>query len=269
MLRGWLRLLAVLPLGMGVAPTQAAPQGAPEVTSAPDDNAVAALDLGATIDPELVAEIDAIMPQLGAPRYDHREAATQRLIEIGPGAFSRLQKAYALADTLEVKLRLETIVHKAYLNFHVLNRNGFLGVGLNPYIRSRHQDLQVPEGTAGLVITSITTGTGAEKAGLKKKDVIIGLGGKPLEGTGMQARDAFAASVRSNRPGTTILLTVIRGADTQEIAATLGSPPSDTLGQSRILAIPDLVRATNDQFRPWWSAHFLNSAAQTDVDHGR
>lgn len=207
------------------------------------------------------AEVGTLIAQLGAPKYELRESSTDRLIEIGPGAFGELLRAYRAADELEIRLRVERIVHDAYLDYHVYDRHGFLGVGLRVHVPGRDRAAQLPERVAGLTVTNVTEKTGAEKAGIKVKDVIVALDGEPLESAVQETVSAFAESIRSRRPGTSIRLSIFRGTEELTIDAVLGRPPVSRLPQLRIIAIPELVQESNARFRSWWTRHFAGPSS--------
>ena len=95
-----------------------------EVPSPPPDGGEFSLPL----EDATAAQINRLIPLLGSPYYDDRCEATARLIEIGPPALGKLRAAYQSADDLETRLRIEAIALRAYLSYHVYDRNGFLGI---------------------------------------------------------------------------------------------------------------------------------------------
>ena len=60
-------------------------------------------------DPQLGNEVERLVAQLGDAKYALREAAQQRLAELGPLAFGTLNKALSNAD-LEIVIRAERIL---------------------------------------------------------------------------------------------------------------------------------------------------------------
>lgn len=60
-------------------------------------------------DPQLGNEVDRLVAQLGEPKFSAREAAQKRLMELGPLAFSALNKALNNSD-LEIVIRAERIL---------------------------------------------------------------------------------------------------------------------------------------------------------------
>jgi S1-C subfamily serine protease len=84
----------------------------------------------------------------------------------------------------------------------------FLGVG--------GEDVTT-EGQAGAAISEVTSGSGAEAAGIQAGDVIIGFDGVPILGIA-----DLQAQVRSHQPGETVEILVIRDGDEVTVTATLG-----------------------------------------------
>ncbi len=95
----------------------------------------------------------------------------------------------------------------------------------------------------GAEIGSSETAVGgaALAAGVEPGDVIVAVDGVAIEGS-----SELGEAVRSNRPGDTVSLTVLRGGATPETATTLEL--TATLGSS--LAADDLVAAVDDEFLP-------------------
>ncbi len=74
--------------------------------------------------------------------------------------------------------------------------------------------------TGGAEIGSVTPGTPAAGVGLKAKDLVTAIDGKPIDST-----EQFIATVDGYRPGQTITLTVKRGGQTKQVKLTLGTRP--------------------------------------------
>ncbi|MFN2457608.1 MAG: PDZ domain-containing protein [Chitinophagaceae bacterium] len=69
----------------------------------------------------------------------------------------------------------------------------------------------------GVRITSVSSGSAAQKAGIKKGDIITRIGTKKIEDT-----DDVTAAVRSHKPGDKVAVTVIRDGKEQKLNAELG-----------------------------------------------
>ncbi|HWI52668.1 MAG TPA: trypsin-like peptidase domain-containing protein [Symbiobacteriaceae bacterium] len=83
----------------------------------------------------------------------------------------------------------------------------------------------------GIVVNTVSAGSAAEKAGLQEPtrlgrqiaaDVITAMDGKPIK----NANDLYTF-IASKKPGDTIKITVLRGKETVELTATLGTRPID------------------------------------------
>jgi S1-C subfamily serine protease len=72
----------------------------------------------------------------------------------------------------------------------------------------------------GLFIVQALDGSPAEMAGLKADDIILKADGKKVEGL-----QDFVTSVRDTKPGTTMVLTIQRGATEMEIKVKVGKKP--------------------------------------------
>lgn len=222
------------------------------------------------------AAVDDLIAKLGAPVFQDREQATAGLIDAGAGAFAKLRSGYHSADDLETKLRIENIVRTAYLNFHVLDRYGFLGISMNVFDpttpallgqvrapRGQQKNLappRLPEGRVGVYVAQVIEGTGAARAGLQEGDVLIALNGLAVEGKGEQIRQSFSAAIRDHRPGETIELMVVRGDTLLSILATLSRPPESVARQNNIIAVSELYRQVSERFQTWWELYFRNPA---------
>ncbi len=220
------------------------------------------------------AKIDSLVARLSGPDYAARQSATTELVEIGGQAFSRLRDVYHRTDDLETRLRIESVVRSAYLNHHVLDRHGFLGISMNWLDDARLAQLQDRrpglrnvrlEGRVGVWLSAAIPGTGAAKAGLKEDDVLIGLNGTPIEGSGEVITQNFSAIIRQHPPGSRIELEVMRGAERFTVEAVLGRPPEDVARNSRIIKVTALFHVVSERFHIWWERYFLNPE-QSEAD---
>ncbi len=72
--------------------------------------------------------------------------------------------------------------------------------------------------TSGAKISQLTSGGGAEAAGLRVGDVITKVGEQQVESS-----DALVAAIRSQPPNGTVAISYTRGSDTATVSVTLGS----------------------------------------------
>jgi serine protease Do len=75
-------------------------------------------------------------------------------------------------------------------------------------------------GGNGAFLQDVEPGTPAEKAGLKRGDIVLALNGEPINGSG-----DLTARIASTSPGTTVQLKVFRGGKTFDVPVTLGTLP--------------------------------------------
>jgi serine protease Do len=92
---------------------------------------------------------------------------------------------------------------------------GMLGI----YIQNITEDTAKADGlqdTEGVLVSDVTSGSAAEKAGIKRYDIITAVNGEKIEDS-----NVFRNKVASTPPGTDIKLTVVRDGREQEITAKL------------------------------------------------
>ena len=93
-------------------------------------------------------------------------------------------------------------------------RRGALGVGPRVLDEVFQQSLGVKE---GVVVDDISKGQAAEKAGIRRLDVIT-----QLDGTAIRTPDDLVMAVSSRRAGETIRLTLVRDGKTMNLSVVLG-----------------------------------------------
>jgi serine protease Do len=98
-------------------------------------------------------------------------------------------------------------------------RSAYLGVGTTDLSPEDAERFGLPV-ESGAIVESVEPGTGADAAGVRRGDIIVGLGDAQIESTG----DLLGA-LRDYRPGDTVEVVVVRGDDEQTLNATLGQRP--------------------------------------------
>lgn len=218
-----------------------------------------------SLDPTAAKSADDLILKLGSPSFAEREQATAGLIEIGAPAFAKLRDAYRATPKLEVQLRIEHIVRTAYLNHHVFDRSGFLGINLQQYNSGSEERPRLPEGTVGVKIGKIIPNTAAERAGLQVEDVIFEVDGAPIEGEGMQVIENFSAMIRARGPGGKMNLTIMRGNQKLPLALTIGRCPENVAKEGNVRVVSENRYKAVARFPKWWAKFFLPQSAQGPV----
>ena len=215
-----------------------------------------------SLDEQTAQRVESLIAALGHGDYRSRERATLALIGIGVPAFARLRDAYRRSGDLEVTLRIERIVHVAYMDYHVYASKGFLGVSMRPYGLGQDAGVPIPPGTSAVTLTEITEETAAHDAGLLAGDVIVAVDGEPFVGTGANVVEQFSAIVGAHRPGEDIVLALHRGAEREEISVTLGRCPPGLARSGRVRSIAEAVPVVQQRFEAWWEEYFHRDGAE-------
>ena len=109
---------------------------------------------------------------------------------------------------------------------------GHLGVAVQPMTSGLAQNLGVPN-AEGVVVSSVQSGSPADKAGLKAGDAIIAMNDKTIKDA-----NTFRNDIASASPGTAITLTIVRDGKQMQLTATLtqlsanAQPGTERSGQS-------------------------------------
>jgi Do/DeqQ family serine protease len=101
-------------------------------------------------------------------------------------------------------------------------RRGKLGVGIQNLTGDTAKALDLPD-TSGVLISNVQAGSAAEKAGMKRGDVITAINGEKIEDSNV-LRNKIAGTL----PGTEMKLTVLREGATQEVTVTLDELETDS-----------------------------------------
>jgi serine protease Do len=104
-------------------------------------------------------------------------------------------------------------------------RRGLLGVTVQGVTNDLAAGLGLSK-AEGAIVSGVTPGGAADKAGLKRGDVILSYQGRPVNDT-----NSFRNEIAATKPGTTIALQVMRDGKTSEFKATLAE--NDVKGGAR------------------------------------
>jgi len=138
-----------------------------------------------------------------------------------------------------------------------MSGGSFLGVHATDVDAARAHDLKLKE-ERGVEITSVESGSPAERSGIQKNDVVLEFNGQRVEGT-----EQFVRLVRETPPGRQVKIGVWRGGAAQTVTATIGRRKAKTskellesltgareMPQLPQVWIPDIPRA----FTTWKSS---------------
>jgi Do/DeqQ family serine protease len=95
-------------------------------------------------------------------------------------------------------------------------RRGQLGINVVKVPSEEASKLGIDEGP-GIAVVQVLPGSAADRAGLRKGDIIVG-----LNGTQISDPNTFRNLVAGTAPGTEVTLTIKRGGKEQQVRATLG-----------------------------------------------
>lgn len=95
-------------------------------------------------------------------------------------------------------------------------RRGQLGIGVQRVSSDIAASLGMSD-ARGVIVGSVAQGSAAERAGIKRGDVVTAIDGAPVTDT-----NSFRNRVASTQPGTQVTLTVVRDNREQQVRATLG-----------------------------------------------
>jgi serine protease Do len=110
---------------------------------------------------------------------------------------------------------------------------GYLGVAVQELTPTLARGLELPA-TRGILVGDVMPDSPAAKAGLRRGDVIVAIGGKPVEDTGH-----FRNLVAGTAPGTRAQLTILRAGKEQTVELTVGDLPERTASAAVAPGEPD------------------------------
>jgi Do/DeqQ family serine protease len=103
---------------------------------------------------------------------------------------------------------------------------GYLGVGIQDLDEGLAKEAGLPNSSSGALVNSVTPGGPAEKAGVRRYDVITA-----VEGAAVSDREELVLRVSRIAPGTTVKLKVRRDGKDETVPVVLGTRPDDLLAQ--------------------------------------
>jgi len=143
-----------------------------------------------------------------------------------------------------IPINMAKVVYPQLIESGTVER-GFLGLVPQDISASMAEQLGLKD-NKGVIISEITEGSAADKAGLKHNDVILEFNGKPIE-----SEDKFRRHVAMLKPGTKVKIVVWRDGKQKTLIAELEKrPPLEELGRARTGMLEELgftVRNLTDE----------------------
>ena len=107
-------------------------------------------------------------------------------------------------------------------------RRGHLGIGVQLVTEDIARSIGL-QNVRGVIISQVDAGGAAERAGLKRGDVILALNGNTVTDP-----NTFRNNIASTPPGSTVTIRILREGNEQELKATLGElGPETRIAQSK------------------------------------
>ena len=103
---------------------------------------------------------------------------------------------------------------------------GYMGVRIQELTKALAESLNI-QNTEGVLVADVSPGSPADKAGLKRGDVVVSVNGSPVQDPG-HLRNLIAM----NAPGSKVTLQILRDAKKQNLTATLGELPREAAVQA-------------------------------------
>ncbi len=99
---------------------------------------------------------------------------------------------------------------------------GWLGVSIQAINEDMAKTIKGLGEARGALVSEVTSGSPAEKAGVKPDDVVVSVDGRKVE-----SNNDLSRYIASKTPGTTVKLTVLRNGSEQAISIVLGTFPDE------------------------------------------
>ncbi len=199
-----------------------------------------------------------ILSDLGSPEFRVREEAEAKMLEWGRSRREASMKVLLVkvhtAQDPEVRERCLEILKKLVNDEYLKDGEGFIGISMLDEIANVPGD---PNPRQVIRIRQIIKGTAAEKAGLQLNDLIAGLDGDVWRAA--PAADTFSQLIKKKKPGTKVVLKVIRDQKLKTFDLVLGkrlvSADLLMMGGSGIDGQAAEKAAEENYFKRWLDKH--------------
>jgi serine protease Do/serine protease DegQ len=138
---------------------------------------------------------------------------------------------------------------------------GFLGVAVDPITPELAEALGLKKDTRGVMVTEVTPGSPAKKAGLERGDAILSIGDRPV--ATLQDLRLYVSQLA---PGTEVSIEIIRDGDDRTLEATLDALPDDGLAMNEFLPGIRVTRLTDEVRQQYSIPESIDGLLVTEVD---
>lgn len=155
--------------------------------------------------------VEEVVKRLGAVDWRQREAATSELMSMDLGCLPILKNAFVQTRSYEVRRRMKRVIREIYMVDILGAPRAFLGITSKVLVGGGGVDARVLPGTSAVYVRDIVDGGPADRAGLKRHDIILMLDGKWCLGESQAT--GILDWIGEQSPGQGCRLGVLRGCD--------------------------------------------------------
>jgi len=155
------------------------------------------------------APLAQLIEDLGSPVWETRETATLSLMQRGPEIYDTMLSAYRQSSQHEVRRRIKRVVAEIFVSELLGPAPAFLGISHARADLTWREDHRVPAGGTALLINDVFPWTAADRAGIRRGDLVISLNGR--RATTDHPAGGFPLWIKDQRVGTVCRLGVLRG----------------------------------------------------------
>ncbi len=100
-------------------------------------------------------------------------------------------------------------------------RRGLLGINIQNISEDVAKNLDLKD-TKGVIVSNVRPGSAADKAGIKRRDIVLAINGEAIEDSNI-----LRNKVAQSQPGSEIKIKILRDGKEQEVSATLDEFPTE------------------------------------------
>lgn len=138
---------------------------------------------------------------------------------------------------------------------------GYLGVAVDPITSELTEVLGLEKKTRGVMVTLVTEGSPAQKAGLQRSDAILAIDHRPV--ASLQDLRLYVSQLA---PGTEVAIKIVRDGQPLTLAVTLGSLEEDQAGTNELLPGVQVARLTEEMRTQFSIPGSIDGLVVTEVE---